>query len=458
MSESERRFLLGAVTMFNGSHAVHGIWRHPAFDRQRQFERIDHWLELARTLERGCFDLLFLADVIGAYDVYGGDWRASARYGVQFPSYDPLVLLAALAPATKHLGLGLTSSVFYQHPFPFARQISTLDELSGGRLGWNIVTSVIENAAHNMGMERLPDHDERYRWAEEYTQAVYKLWEQSWDDDALVRDADTGVFSDPDGVHEINHVGERWSVRGPHLVAPTPQRTPLLMQAGGSPAGRDFAARHAEAVFLVANTPEVAAPVVADYRRRALAAGRAENDIKLLAALTVVTADTEQAARAKDAELEEWISDEGMLVMLSGHMQTDLGAVDLDRPLADFETDGMQGMLAEIRARVPPEQRTALTYRDLLKGFWRNRIVGSGEQVADRLAEFAAAGVDGVNLVEMVRPEGFEDFIEFVVPVLQQRGMVQREYRDGTLREKIFGRGPRLPPDHPAVRRHPVGV
>jgi FMN-dependent oxidoreductase (nitrilotriacetate monooxygenase family) len=317
---------------------------------------------------------------------------------------------------------------------------------------------VIENAAQNMGLERLPDHDERYRWAEEYTEVVYKLWEQSWDDDALLRDAHSGVFSDPDGVHEINHVGEHWSVRGPHLVAPTPQRTPLLMQAGGSPAGRDFAARHAEAVFLVANTPEVAAPIAADYRRRALASGRAENDIKLLAALTVVTAETEQAARAKDAELEGWISDEGMLVMLSGHMQTDLGAVDLDRSLADFETDGMQGMLAEIRARVPAEQRAALTYRDLLKGFWRNRIVGSGEQVANRLAEFAAAGVDGINLVEMVRPEGFEDFVEFVVPVLQQRGMVQREYRDGTLREKFFGRGPRLPTSHPAARRDPVSV
>jgi alkanesulfonate monooxygenase SsuD/methylene tetrahydromethanopterin reductase-like flavin-dependent oxidoreductase (luciferase family) len=211
-----------------------------------------------------------------------------------------------------------------------------------------------------------------------------------------------------------------------------------------------------EAVFLVANTPEVAAPVAADYRRRALAAGRAENDIKLLAALTVVTAETEEAAQAKDAELEQWISDEGMLVMLSGHMQTNLGAVDLDRPLADFKTDGMRGMLAEIRARVPAEQRTALTYRDLLKGFWRNRIVGSGEQVADRLAEFAAAGVDGVNLVEMVRPEGFEDFVEFVVPVLQQRGMVQREYRNGTLREKLFGRGPRLPAGHPAFRRDAI--
>ena len=377
-SERERRFLLGAVTMFNGSHAVHGIWRHPDFHRHREFERLDHWLELARTLERGRFDLLFLADVIGAYDVYGDDWKASARYGVQFPSYDPLVLLAALAPATEHLGLGLTSSVFYQHPFPFARQISTLDQLSGGRLGWNIVTSVIQNAAHNMGMDRLPDHDERYRRAEEYTQAV----------------------------------------------------------------------------FLVCNTPDVAAPLVEDYRRRTAAVGRDADDIKLLAALTVVTAETEEAARAKNAELEEWISDEGMLVMLSGHMQTNLGAIDLDRPLADFKTDGMQGMLAEIRARVPLEQQASLTYRDLLKGFWRNRLVGSGEQIADRLAEFAAVGIDGVNVVEMVRPEGFEDFVEFVVPVMQERGIVQREYRDGTLREKIFGRGPRLPDRHPALRRN----
>jgi len=223
-----RRFLLSAVTMFNGSHAVHGMWRHPQAVRQRAFERFDHWLELARTLERGRFDLLFLADVIGAYDVYGGDWTAAARHGVQFPSNDPLVLLSALAPATEHLGLGMTSSVFYQQPFPFARQMSTLDELSAGRLAWNIVTSVIRNGAQNVGLERLPAHDDRYRWAEEYADVVYKLWENSWDDHALRRDPVDGVFTDPGGIREIKHVSEHYRVRGPHLVAPTPQRTPLL--------------------------------------------------------------------------------------------------------------------------------------------------------------------------------------------------------------------------------------
>jgi len=222
------------------------------------------------------------------------------------------------------------------------------------------------------------------------------------------------------------------------------------MQAGSSAAGRDFAARHAEAVYLVADTPEAAALLAADYRRRAVAAGRAAEDVKLLVALTVVVADTEAAARDKDAELEEWVSDDAMLVMLSGHMQTDFGAVDLDRPLADFRTDGMQGMLAELRQRVPEVERPGLSYRNLLERFWRRRLVGAPEQVADQLRRYADAGIDGVNLVEMIRPDSFEEFVKLVVPVLQEQGMVQREYAPGTLREKLFGRGPRLPDGHPA--------
>jgi long-chain alkane monooxygenase len=448
--EEHDRFLLGAVVMYNGSHALHGLWRHPEADRQRDFMGLQPWVELAELLERGRFDLLFFADVIGAYDVYGGDWRATAREGVQFPNADPLVLLSALVSATENIGLAATSSVFLQHPFEFARQISTLDHLSGGRVGWNIVTSVIENGAGNVGLERLPSHDDRYRWADEYTDVVLKLWEHSWEDDALQVDPASGIFADPDLIHEIGHVGERYRVGGPHQVPPSPQRTPLLLQAGASEAGREFAARNAEGIFLSAATPESGGKVAADVRRRAAAYGRDPEDIKFLAAQTIVTGATAEDARRRDAELEEWVSDEGMMVMLSGHMQTDLAAVDLDRPLDDFATEGMQGMLRDLRESVPPEQRPHQTFRDVLGRFWRGRLVGSPEQIADKFEEWQAAGVDGAMVLETVRPQSYVEFVDLVVPVLQDRGLVQRDYAPGTLREKVFGRGPHLPQSHRA--------
>jgi long-chain alkane monooxygenase len=448
--EERRRLLLGAVVMYNGSHALHGLWRHPEADRQRDFMDVGQWIELAQLLERGRFDLLFFADVIGAYDVYGGDWKAAAREGVQFPNADPLILLAALATATENIGLAATSSVFLQHPYAFARQISTLDQISGGRVGWNIVTSVIENGAGNVGLEQLPSHDDRYRWADEYTDVVLKLWEHSWEDDALRVDPASGVFADPAKVHEIGHVGERYRVGGPHQVPPSPQRTPFLLQAGASEAGRSFAARNAEGVFVSAATPESGGKTVADVRRRAVEYGRDPEDIKFLVGLTIVTGSTEEEAHRRDAELEEWVSDEGMMVMLSGHMQTDLAEIDLDRPLDDFSTEGMQGMLADLRESVPPADRAGLTFRDVLGRFWRSRLVGAPEQIADRLEEWQDAGIDGAMVIETLRPQSYVEFVDLVVPVLQERGMVQREYTPGTLREKLSGAGPHLADSHRA--------
>jgi len=449
MSE-RRRMLLGAVVMYNGSHALHGLWRHPEATDHRDFVDVKQWIELARLLERGRFDLLFFADVIGAYDVYGGDWKATAREGVQFPNADPLVLLAALATQTEDIGLAATSSVFLQNPFALARQFSTLDHISGGRAGWNIVTSVIQNGAANVGIERLPAHDDRYLWADEYTDVALKLWERSWEEGALTVDPASGVFADPERIHEIGHVGERYRVGGPHQVPPSPQRTPMLFQAGGSEVGRSFAARNAEGVFVSASTPESGGKIAADIRRRAVAYGRDADDIKFLVAQTIVTGGTEEEARRRDAELEEWVSDEGMMAMLSGHMQTDLAEVDLDRPLDDFATQGMQGMLADLRESVPPEQRPHQTFRDVLGRFWRARMVGAPEQIADRLEEWHEAGVDGAMVIETVRPRSYVEFVDLVVPVLQERGLVQREYAPGTLREKLFGRGPHLPASHRA--------
>lgn len=451
----KKRLILGAVVMNNGSHAFHGVWRHPDAALQREYETLPAWVDLAKTLERGTFDFLFFADIIGAYDTYGGDWRASARAGAQFPCNDPLILSSALASVTEHLGFAVTSSVFYQNPYAFARQLSTLDHLSGGRLAWNIVTSVIENGAKNVGLEALPAHDERYEWAEEYVDVTLKLWEHSWEDDALVRDTERGVFVDSDKLHEIGHVGERYRVKGPFQVPPSPQRTPVLIQAGGSPVGRDFAARTAEMTFIVASTPDQARDIINDTRNRVTAAGRHADDLKFFTALSPVIGSTEEEAQRLNAEIDEWVSEDALLTMISGHMQTDFADLDLDKPLADFHTGGMQGMLANIRSSVPEEEQKHLTFRDIFRTFTGLRLVGTPEQIADRFEEWQDAGIDGIGILEILRPQTYETFVDQVVPILRQRGLVQERYAEGTLREKLFGRGPLLPDTH---RAHALSI
>src|ERR1700709_353194 len=211
--------------MNTNSHIQHGLWRHPSA-RQVDFNDVNVWIELAQHLEAGNFDAMFFADVVGLYGPVNGSYEVNAREGLQIPSNDPAVLLSALAVNTEHLGLAFTSAVLQEHPFDFARKVSTLDHISNGRIGWNVVTSALENSARNFGMDRLVEHDERYRWAQEYMDVVYKLWEGSWDDDALLQDKARGVFADYTKIHKISHVGERYSVEGPHLPSPTLQRTP----------------------------------------------------------------------------------------------------------------------------------------------------------------------------------------------------------------------------------------
>ncbi len=219
------------------SHILHGgAWRAPDA-RQTDFNSLQHWIDLAKTLEKAKFDFVFFADVVGLYDDYQGDWKKFVDTGLQIPSNDPLVLASALASHTENLGIAITSSILQEHPFDFARKISTLDHASNGRIAWNIVTSLSQNAWRNFGYDGITAHDDRYAWAEEYVDVVFKLWEGSWDDGALVQDKASGIHADFDKVHKINHVGDRYRVEGPHLVAPSPQRTPVLFQAGSSPDG-----------------------------------------------------------------------------------------------------------------------------------------------------------------------------------------------------------------------------
>ncbi len=438
-----------AFVMNTTGHIIQGTWRRPSA-RQTNFNDLEHWVNLAKLLERGKFDAIFFADVVGLYAPYRGDERKYFEAGLQVPSNDPSVLASALAYVTDHLGIAFTASILQEHPFNFARRISTLDHASKGRIAWNIVTNYLPNASRNFGLEGLTRHDERYAWADEYVDVTYKLWEGSWAPDALRQDRASGLHADYDKVYRINHSGPRYTVEGPHLVSPSPQRTPLLFQAGASEAGRTFAAKNAEAVFITSPHASVAARDTADIRARAVTHGRQPDDLKFFQGLFVLPASTEDEAKRKSAELDEWIDWDGQLSHMSGSIGIDFGFDDLDTPIGEIQTEGVQSAVAWIKDLVPGRPATL---RDVARLTASNiRIVGTPEQIADDLATWQAAGVDGVNLINAEIPGSYEDFVEHVAPVLRHRGLMQSEYAPGTLRDKLFGRGDQLPGRHPAAR------
>ena len=445
-----RRLLFNAFSMNCVSHIQQGLWVRDD-TRQREYASLDPWIELAQILEKGCFDALFLADVVGVYDVFRGGAATSIVEGMQIPVNDPALLIPAMARATEHLGFAYTSSVLQMPPFTFARQASTLDHLSGGRVGWNIVTTYLRNAGANLGLGGLPNHDERYDRADEYLEVVYKLWEGSWEDDAVLRDRINGRYADPDKLHPLDHKGQYYEVEGPHLSAPSPQRTPLLFQAGSSTRGRAFAARHAECCFIVESKKALHGPasVIKDIRTQAATIGRDPHGIRFFQGLSPVVGGTEPEARAKAEELTEQLSIDGALAHISGSIGVDLGDIDVDLPLSQMPVAGIRGW---VKGMVEAEPDKSKTFRDLIRARTTGRfLVGTPEQIADDLGEWFDAGVDGFNLTYNTTPGTFVDFIEGVVPVLQQRELMQREYAPGSLREKVFGHA-NLHDSHPGRR------
>ncbi len=436
-----------AFVMNTTSHIQHGAWRRPEA-RQAEFNSLEHWVSLAKTLEAGTFDYIFFADVVGLYGDYQGSWRKFVESGLQIPSNDPSVIASAIAYATENLGIAITSSILQSHPFEFARKMSTLDHASNGRIAWNIVTSQSANAWRNFGHDDITAHDDRYLWADEYVEVAYKLWEGSWDDDALIQDKSSGLHADFDKVHKINHEGKRYRVEGPHLVTPSPQRTPVLFQAGSSPAGRGFAARNAEAQFIMSPTPQAANRLIDDTRGLVAQAGRHPDDLQFFQGLSFVIGSTDAEATRKAAELDGFIDPSTMIAHAAGGMGFDLGAYDLDTPIGDIEAQGNRSTLAWLREAIRDREPTV---RDLAEVRSRaGRVVGTPEAIADRLETWRAAGVGGINVINSTIPGSYEEFIDHVVPVLRDRGLAKREYVEGTARRKATGRD-QLPDSHPAA-------
>ncbi|WP_217133630.1 LLM class flavin-dependent oxidoreductase [Leucobacter chinensis] len=483
---------LNAFAINGVGHQIPGLWRHPD-DRSRDYTSLEHWTNLARLLERGHFDGIFLADALGPYDVYEGSADAALRTAAKIPMNDPMMLVSAMAAVTETLGFGVTATTTAEHPYTFARRMSTLDHLTRGRIGWNVVTGYLKSAAQNLGQVDQLSHDERYDHADEYLEVVYKLWEGSWQDDAVVLDAERDTFADPARVHPIAHEGRYFSVPGPHLCEPSPQRTPVVYQAGASPRGIRFAARHAEAIFVAAPTIEQTREQVTKIRDGLEAAGRGRDAARIYALLTIVTDETDELAAAKYRDVFAYASEVGNLVLNSGWSGLDLSQQDLDAPLEPAATNAIQTTVASLSGArgggvggpagagssagpggtagagsgglADPGEPAGAGDSDFAgDARWTLRdsarinatggpvVVGSGETVADALERLVAeTGVDGFNLAYALNPGTWEDVIEHVVPVLQRRGLYPTEPQPGTLRDRMFGAGDRLPAAHPGA-------
>lgn len=446
----KKRIYLNAFDMNTPGHQSPGLWTHPD-DESYRYKDSDYWIELAKILEKGRFDAIFLADVLGTYDVYKGSRDAAVSQGAQAPVNDPSLVVPLMAAVTKHLGFGVTASVTHEHPYTFARRMTTLDHLTKGRIGWNIVTSYLKSAAINMGFADQVKHDERYDIAAEYLEVVYKLWEESWEHDAVKVDKENGIYSDPDKVHDINHDGKYFKVPGAHLSEPSPQRTPVIYQAGASAKGRAFAAKNAECVFIGAPTLSATKETVDKLHADIRNAGRSPEEVKVLTMFTPIIGQTEEEANRKFNDYKNHISQEGAFALFGGWTGIDLSEYDKEENLRYVESNAIQSAVENFTKIAPNKPSTAEDIKDFVGiGGMGPYTVGSPEQVADTMEVWVnEAGVDGFNIAYAVTPGTFKDFVEYVVPILQDRGLLQKEYEGTTLRDSLFSQGDQLAAHHP---------
>ena len=443
-----KEILLNAFDMNCVGHINHGLWTHPR-DQSHRFDELSYWTDLAKTLEQGLFDGLFIADITGSYDVYQNNLDLTLRESIQLPSHDPTTLVSAMAAVTEHLGFGITVNLSYENPYQFARRFASLDHLTQGRLGWNIVTGYLDSAARLVGQNSLQEHDLRYEQAEEFLELCYKFWEGSWQDDAIKKDKVHRIFTDPSKVHAIHHQGKFYQSQGVFQVAPSIQRTPVLFQAGASPRGLSFATQHAEAMFIGGESIEKAKQQVTKIRQLSQEQGRHADDIKIFVGITVVTAETDELAEEKFAEYRRYASPEAGIAHFSSSVGIDLSQYQEDEAIPYQPTNS----IASVNQRFKEKKTTLSDLKAQYALGGRYPIfVGSGETVAQQLIDYVdQTGIDGFNLTRTVAPESHEDFIHYVIPELQHRGRYKTAYQEGSWRHKLAKQGDRLPARHPVA-------
>lgn len=441
-----KKILLNAFDMNSVGHINHGLWTHPR-DESHRFNELSYWTDLAQTLEKGLFDGLFIADITGVYDVYQNGIELTLKESIQLPSHDPTTLVSAMAAVTQNLGFGITVNLSYESPYQFARRFASLDHLTQGRIGWNIVTGYLDSAERLIGQKGLKDHDLRYEQAEEFLQLCYKFWEGSWENDAVLKDKKQRIFTDPSKVHQVQHQGQFYQSQGVFQVSPSVQRTPVLFQAGASPRGLTFATQHAEGLFIGGDRPEKIKQQVDQIRNKATAQGRNPEAIKIFVGITVVTAETDELAQQKLAEYIRYASPEAGLAHFSSSVGMDLSKFADDETIPYQQTNSIASVNNKFKEQ--SISKNDLKVQHVLGGRYP-LIVGSGATVAEKLIQLIDdTGIDGFNLTRTVAPESHHDFIQWVIPELQQRGRYKTEYENGSLRHKLFQQGDRLSASHP---------
>ena len=415
----------------------HGMWRHP--ETENGFLEPDWYEHIARVLEKGCFDGLFFADVLGIYDYYSRSFATMVGKGGALSLLDPLPILAMMARVTRHIGLGATLSTTFHNPYQIARTLGTLDILSKGRMAWNVVTSASNLEARNFGLEAIPGREERYGRADEVLEACMALW-QSWDEGALVIDKEAGRFADPGKLHYADYRGEWVRTRGPLTVPRSPQGHPVIMQAGSSGPGKAFAARWAELIFTLQHTAQDMRRFRGEMRAAIEAAGRDPDDCAVLPSVDPIIGETASIAREKQDFVNSLVDPELGMALMSSHIGTDLSRFPTDRPVVDLPLEeGSRGSFDVILQGTKAE---GLTLGEAAKRFATSelapQIVGTPVQVADQLeAMFTGEACDGFILTPTVSPGTWEQFSRAVVPILQKRGLMRSSYEGATLRENL---------------------
>lgn len=441
--DTSRRMHLATLLQPNGHHTAG--WRHPQARLGGDYD-FEVYRQLAETAERGKFDVLFLADAVGLRERETTEQLSRSPITVNL---EPLGLLSALSVVTSHIGLAATASTTYNEPYHVARKFATLDHLSHGRAGWNVVTSFTDGEARNFNREHHPDHTSRYGRAREFVSVVQGLWD-SWDDDAFVRDKQSGRYFDPAKLHVLNHRGEHFSVRGPLNIARSPQGHPVIFQAGASDDGLELAAATADAVYVAAQTLDEARNYYARLKARVSSLGRAPTSVKILPGIQPFIGRTEEEAKEKHRALLDLIHPDAGLGILSTLIGVDMSAYPLDGPVPELPVTeshrSRQKLLLDLARRENLTVRQL--YGHVCNGAGHHTVVGTASQVADRLQQwFENGAADGFNILPPYLPGGLEDFVDQVVPELQRRGLFRTEYEGTTLRDHL-GLDLPLPPGH----------
>jgi FMN-dependent oxidoreductase (nitrilotriacetate monooxygenase family) len=441
-----KQIVLGAFEINGVNLTSQGVWVHPDQHTYR-YKELSYWTELARLLERGYFDFLFLADSYGYPVLHGETPDVAFEQAVEIPKNDPMLLIPAMAAATEHLSFAVTASSTFEHPYANARRFATLDHLTGGRLAWNVVTTSSAVVADLFGTRRVP-HDERYAMAEDFLELSYRLLEGSWEDGSVLADKAKRLYADPAKIHKIHHDGPYFHSTGYFNCEPSPQRTPVLAQAGASATGRAFAAANAELVFLQGRNAAMLREQVDDLREKAESAGRHRDDIKTISGLSVVTAATKQEAEAKLDNYLSYVNPDAARVYYASMTGIDLAKLDPDAAFSAVKTEGGRTQVERYRNDTVREATA-----DFLRAGMREFIlVGTPDEVADQIGQLVdETGLDGFNYTPFVSPSSYREFVDDVVPLLQKRGLMKQQYETGTFRERLFGR-PRLPDTHPAAK------